>query len=855
LFASLKSDSLSVAADSIAVADSSATDSTTIPKKKPAEFKSKVQYWAKDSMPLSMDLKRVYLYGDAKVVYEAEKIELKAAYIDYDFANSQVFAKGMFDDSLHRVAGKPEFKQGDETYTADELSYNFKTGKAYIKGGVTKQGDGILHSQKTKRGSDGSIFVKNGIYSTCDAQHQHYGLVLTKGKVIPGDKVIFGPAYLMLEDVPLPVAVPFGFFPSRRESTSGIIIPTYGEEKTRGFYLTDGGYYFALSDYYDLLLTGDIYSKGSWGIGAASNYKVRYKFSGSFQGNYNLNKTGIAGIDSGSNVQTISKDFSIRWTHNQDPLANPSSSFRASVDYSTTSYDRNQSYTDATRLMTAQKNSSISFSKNWTNFNLATNLGASQNSATQTVSLTLPSASFSANRIYPFRGKDYNGEGKWYHNISINYTAALENRITDNEDSVFTKKAFRNAQNGFKHSIPLSLNLKFLKFFNFTPSLTYDGRVYTNKIKIDTAWNSKTQSTYTITRIIDGLYYAHGFTPSASVSFTPTVYGMAQFKSTSKIQAIRHVITPTASFSFVPGIDQLVPNYYDKYTINGKTTEYSIYGGTRNVYGTPTVPRRSGSLSFGVGNNVEMKVKSDKDTVTGLKKIVLIQSLSLSSSYNPYGTKNKRLSNISINGTTPIYGDVSLSYNGTINPYSYNYRGTGDSAHYYWKDHKYKIGRLTNAGLSFGYSFKFGDKAGAEPDKGGKNDKKETPKASAGRQKSIEEFNYFDIPMSLSFSYSLSYSKTTRATKTVTQSLSFNGAVPLTPKWMITFNSSYDFRAHDFGYTSFTIHRDLHCWEMNVSCSPFGTYKFYEFKINTKASILRDLKYEQRKDYRDYYNY
>jgi lipopolysaccharide assembly outer membrane protein LptD (OstA) len=851
------SDSLAVKGDSLLIGhDSSAVDTSRIhKKKKDSGFKSKIDYTAKDSLIYSSDYQKAYLYGDAKVKYE--DIELTSAYMEYDFVNNKVYAAGV-KDSTGADKGLPLFTKGNEKFTSHTLTYNFKTQSGVIHDIVTEQEGGFLHAEKTKRHADGSIDIKNGIYTTCDAPHPHFGLILTKGKVLPNDKIISSFAYMEFEDVPLPLFLPFGFFPNSKKSVSGIIMPSYGNESSRGFYLSNGGYYFALSDYYDLTLTGEVYSKGSWGLGAKSSYIKKYKFSGNFSLNYTINKSGIAGIDSGDNQLLKQKDFSIVWSHQQAATANPSQSFNASVNYSSHSYDKNNNYTNYTALTTSSKTSSINYSKKWNKANLTINLGVNQNSASDNVTFTLPSMAFTLDRIYPFRRKDATTDLKWYENITINYSPQMSNTLSSTEKEVFSKKTLSRAQNGYKHSLPLSTNIKFLKYFNFSPSLNYNGMFYTTQIRksFTDSLHYTTSSVETVhyvkTDTIHRLSYAQGFSTSFSVSLNPTVYGMLQFDPKSKIIAIRHVLTPSVSFSFIPKIGDFLPTYKRTYIDTaGKKVEYSIY--EKNIYGTPSSSStRSGSFSFSLGNNLEMKVKSAKDTVTGTKKIVLIQSLSFSSGYNLYAESFK-LSPISISGNTPIAKGLNINYNGGINPYDLDTTGTAVDV-YYWKRHK-GIGRLTSAGLSFGYTFQSG--AGQKKDEGaskgtdkGPDVKKETPSPKGPSP----DFSYFKIPWSFSFNYNLSYSKS-GFTKTVVQSLSFNGSMSLTPKWSMTFNSGYDFKAKDFSYTSFSINRNLHCWTMSINFAPFGTYKYYEFRISAVSQFLRDLKYEQRKDYRDYAGY
>lgn len=869
-------DTINSKVDSISNDSISEVDSTHLKNKKAAHdgLKSEVIYSAQDSSRISSN-KKVYLFGKAKVTYE--DIELKADYMEYDGATKVVYASGL-PDSTGVVQGKPEFTQKSQKFKFENIYYNFTTKKAIIHNVITEEEGGFLHAEKTKRFSNGHIDLKNGKYTTCDAEHPHFYLKLTKGIAIPNDKIVFGPAYLVIADIPMPVALPFGFFPNKKESTSGIIIPAYGSDFVRGFSLRDGGYYFAISKYTDLRLTGDIYSKGTWGLSGMSRYIKRYKFTGNLSMRYYVNKYGEEGID-----QTSARDFALNWSHNQDPKANPTSTFGASVNYTSNSFDQNHNYHDPVAYVQTQKTSNVNYSKTWTNFNLSSSLSASQNTRERTVDLSLPIISFSANRIYPFRKKESSGNLKWWDNITINYNADLQNQIHSGDSTVFTTTALKNGKNGFHHRLPLSVNFKVLKFFNITPSINYEGMLYTSyveRIVNDTISPVTKKPIYRYKEEVGHkISYVQGFSPSLGMSFIQPWYGRFMFGKQSKIQDIRHVITPSIGFSFVPPLASLVPkDYYRKYissydTINKVPvpvyTEYSIY--QSNSYGTPSVPKRSGGLTFGLTNNLEMKVKSDKDTVTGIKKIVIIQSLGFSSSYNLFAESYK-LSNISFNGTIPVFKGLDFSFNGSIDPYQYKYKIadlTGRTSlvrvdKYYWQDH-FSLGQLTNFSFSMGYRFQAGQaktKQTQEEIKPRLNGAPNLPdphdKALANNNTSQPtDYNYFKIPWSFSFNYSFNYTKTLASNDSVFRNnvmmtLGFNGDLSLTPKWKINFSSGYDFKVKQFSHTNFSIQRDLHCWMMSVDFSPFGAGRYYSFRINVMSAMLHDLKYEKRQDYNDY---
>jgi lipopolysaccharide assembly outer membrane protein LptD (OstA) len=871
----LLGDSLAIS-DSLLKGDSLKTDSVPKKKKSGNDFKSPLKYSA-DSMTYSANYKRAYLFGNAKVNYE--DIEVNAAYIDYDFGSNIVFAKAI-PDSAGALSGKPVFKQNSSQFTSDSLKFNFKSKKGITYDTNTKEGDGYIIADITKKQDDGSYHLKGGKYTTCDAAHPHFYLALSKAVVIPNDKIVSGPAHLVVEDVHLPIYIPFGFFPNKKKAASGIIIPSYGESSTRGFYLTNGGYYFAISDYVDLKLTGDIYMFGTWGINANTNYNKRYKFRGSFTGSFKQEKTGEKDYD-----QTKTNYISIKWTHSQDAKASPGQTFSASVDYSSIAYDKNFNYLNRTALTTNTKTSSISYNRSWTNMSFTAKLGSSQSSSAQTVTFTLPNITFSVSQVYPFRGKNTEGDYKWYENIKFTYSANAINYMKSLESQVFSNKVLRESSKGFKHSIPLSISFKFLKYFTFTPSLNYSGVLYNNQFEKSWADTTGTVSTNLGKKYyyekLDTIYkvsYGHGFTPATSLGFAPSFYGTIQFKKGSKIEAIRHVLTPSISVSFTPDLNFMAPNYYKTYekydTTTGtySTVKYNIYTGTQ--YGAPsTIPTKSGTVSFSLANTLEMKVKSDKDTVTGTKKIKILESLNLSASYNMFADSMK-LSTISFSASAPLVKSVKLSVSGTLDPYALDTYGTRINK-YYWENHK-SLGRITSASTSFGYTFQGGKGKDSGGDKKGDNSQNKDGQPSGNTDQNGEnqnnpnspnnaptqsqpkkdnkpkgDYQYFSIPWSLSFNYSLQYSKP-KFDATITQSLSFSGSMTLTPKWKVGFSSGYDFESKEFSYTTFNITRNLHCWTMSFDFAPFGTYRFYNFRISALSSILSDLKYEQRKDTYDY---
>ncbi len=831
------------------------TDTTIAAARKPAKspIESEVLYNSRDSFKISLAEKKVYLFGEAKVNYQ--NIELTADYIEFDMSDNIVMATSL-SDTAGKPTGKPVFKQGSETFQSDTLRYNFDTKKGVIKYIFTQQGEGYLHSKQTKRLESGHIHMKSGKYTTCDAEHPHFYIGLTKAIVIPEKKIISGPAYLVMEDIPLPLFLPFGFFPNTKDRSSGLIIPTYGYEQRRGLYLRNGGWYFVLSDYFDLSLSGDVYSGGTWGVSSSSRYIKRYKFSGNFSGRYYSNN-----IETESPVASKSTDYSIQWSHTQSPKANPTRSFSASVNFSSSAYDKNHSY-DMNAYTTNTKSSSISFTKRWpgTPFNLAASLNHSQNNINNTVNMNFPKVAFNMSRIYPFRFGKSSGKFRWFENIQMSYSSSFENRVSSIDSTLFTSETLENMKNGFKHSIPVSMaNLKLFNLININPSLSYNGVLYGSRISKtvpDTIFYHGGRQGL-IVDTLRGLSYAHAIVPSISFSANPKIYGMVQSDNEeSYFMALRHVLTPSASFNFVPDISGMMPEYYRtiKYpvsvTIPPEEYEYSIF--ENYIYGTPVPTGKSGSVSLGLSNTLEMKVRPKNDTTGIPKKIRLIENLNFSASYNPFNDE-KRWSYINMTGSTRLMENkINLRFNSSFSPYQLD--SLGRETNLYMVKESGKFARLIRAGFDVSMSFR--SAAG-----GKKDQEKEEPEVTAKSPELFPEYegyysgDYvdFSIPWSLSVKYNWSYSKTGLASsKNIIQTVRLSGDISLTKKWKIGGNTGYDFKQKKLTVTNFNLHRDLHCWEMRFAIVPFGPHRHYSFTINAKSSILRDLKYDKKKNWYDY---
>ncbi len=849
--------------DSISMGDSlSGVDSTnidTLPKKKKSAIDDPVLYSSNDSMMIVIDESTVLLWGQGKVEYQ--DIVLESDYISSNLERQEIAARGST-DTLGHYNGTPKFKKGDEEFESDSILYNTKSGKGLIYSVKTEEGEGYLHSELTKRNDDGTIHIKGGKYTTCDLDHPHFYIALTKAIAIPDDKIISGPAYLVVEDVPIPfLGLPFGFFPSSSNRGAGVILPTYGEEQNRGFYLKGGGWYQPLGQYVDATILGDIYSKGSWALEFGTSYKVRYKFSGSMNFDYAENK------DNSDKTFAESKDFAWKWSHRQDAKANPYSTFSASVNFSSSSYDKNNA-TSISQATTNQKTSSISYSKTFsgTPFNLSLSANAKQNSSDSTVTLVLPQGSFSASTVYPFRKKNGSGDYKWYENIGLSYTANFKNQIYTIDTMLFESETWENLNYGFQHTVPFVINLKTdkIKMLTISPSLSYKGVMNSWYQHKHAEYDEYEEEWEIITDTIWKPTYAHAINPSISVGLTPKITGMyMNTRKDPKVIAVRHVMQPRASFSYTPDMSFINPNYYDTvfYNKDGvlKHQVYSYYGG--NLYGSPSSNGQSGSLSLGLSNTLEAKLKPENDTAANAepRKVSILKSFNFSTSYNPFAEEFK-WSNISLTASSSLFKNfLSLNMTSAFSLYDFTSDTSKSGTISYSKveefyfDNGKGLMRFTKLSLSSSFSLKSKeDKSGVEgnadkenPNQGMVDNLESNPIDAADPFAS--DYVDFNVPWSLKVSYSYSLSRPyTKAKQTVTNTATFSGDISLTPRWKVGFTSGYDFEDREINITTINIYRDLHCWEMRMTTVPFGTYRSYSFTISAKASILQDLKLDKK---------
>ena len=864
-----KTDSLhrdSLALDSLGM-DSLAADTTK--KKEPLD--APVIYEASDSIVFTKE-GYAHLYGEGKVNYQ--NIELTSAVITMNMDSSTVYATGVT-DTAGVETGSPIFKDGETPYESKIMRYNFKTKKGFINSIVTQQGEGYVTSEEGKKGANDEIYMRHGKYTTCDNhEHPHFYLKLSMAKVRPKKNVVFGPAQLVVEDVPLPIAVPFGFFPFNSSYSSGFIMPTYGDEMNRGFYLRDGGYYFAISDQMDLKVLGEIFTKGSWGLSAASNYNKRYKFSGSFNASYLVTKTGEKNMPDYS----VSKDFRIQWSHRQDAKANPNSSFSASVNFATSSYDRSSlsSLYNPQQYSQNTKASSVSYSRNFPEIglNISGAFNITQNTRDSSLSMTLPDVNISLNRIYPFKRKKSAGDERWYEKISLQYTGSITNSISTKDNLLF-KTPLTQWQNGMQHKIPVSATFNLFKYINIVPSFNYTERWYLRKVK--QSYDPSPASTDHVKRdTINGFNRLYDY--NLSLQMNTKLYGMYKplFMKSKELQ-IRHVFTPTVSYTYTPDFGKSRYGYYDTYTYTDedgevRTVEYSPYEGA--VYGYPG-KNMSQNISFSIDNNIEMKMKSDKDT-TGYKKISLIDQLGASLSYD---VANKKWSDLSMNLRLKLTKSYTFNMNASFATYAYQFDENGNVVVGDRTEWSYgRFGRFQGYSGSFSYTlnndtFKklFGKKDEDEKNKdkegkeGGEDEETEEETEEQNNNSnmrktekaSVDSDGYlaFILPWSVSLSYSYSIRedrskdiniKTMRYPYSLTHSLNVSGNFKIGSRWNMTYSTGYDFTSKEMSMTTLNITRDLHCF--NMSCGlVFGPFTSYNFSIRANSSMLTDaLKWDQR---------
>ena len=809
---------------------------------------------AKDSIrqDFSNGQRKMYYWGEVEVSYE--NIKLKADYMEYDMATGTVYARGTYDSLSREWKGQPEMTQGKQTFSMEEIRYNFNTRKARITNMITREDDGILHGKNIKMIPDRSINITKGKYTVCDLEHPHYYLKLSSAKVVtkPSQKTVFGPAHLVVEDVDLPIGIPFGFIPKRPDRATGLLMPSFGEENARGFYLRDAGMYFVLGDYFDMSLTGDYYTLGSWAANLNSRYMVKYKFNGNLAINYSVDQTG----EKGSTDFFQSKNFGVRWSHSQDSKAHPGTSFSASVNFSSPSNSRYNSHSVSEALQN-QISSSISYSKNWNGkFNLSVNALHSQNSRDSSYSFTLPNITFSVSTFYPFKIKNRVGKERIYEKFALGYNTSLQNKINF-KASEFGEPGFLDKfQNGMTHNFSIKLpDFTLLKYLNVAPSVSYGMNWFFRKS--EAYFDRETNSV----KMEMGKQFGHFGTThnySGSVSMSTRLYGMYDFGKFHKVQAVRHVISPSVSMSFSPEKGKAFNgwrtlNYVDTLGVQ-KSYDYNIYQGQIN---SAPGKGKSATMSLSIGNNLEAKVRDMKDTTgTGTKKVKILDQLNLTTGYN-FLADSLKMNNVGVSMSTSVFGKLGINGNMNFDPYAIDGKGK--------RINRYNILetgvplRLTNVSGSLSYSL-----SGKGTVKG--NDGSKSGGGDSGNAADYYRRIYYhpitgeyipggwlyytnpNVPWSVNFNYNFSMNRTyefindqLRKKDNYTQTLGVQGNIQLTPKMSVQAQSGWDFTAMKMTTTQFSFRYDLHCFNISVSWVPSGMYQSYSFLISANAAALADL--------------
>lgn len=868
-----------------AKADTAKADTVKVDTlKRKAGIDSPVEYTAEDSMIYDAHSGLAFLYGRAQVNYL--NMQLTAAKIAMNMDSSLVHAEARPDSTAEGgLAERPIYRQGNDEYDSERMSFNFKTKKGFIHNVKTQQGDGYMVSEKSKRTADGTLYLEHARYTTCDAKHPHFYLALSRAKVRPGKETVFGPAHLVVEDVPLPLAIPYGFFPFNKKYSSGFIMPSYGDETSRGFYLRDGGYYLALSDYMDLKLLGEIYTKGSWGVSAETNYNKRYRYRGNVYFSY------LRTVEGEKNMPdyAVTKSLKIQWTHTKDAKSSPNTTFSARVNFASENYERKNlesmynplSYTQSTRA------SSVSFSHTFTDIGLSISASANltQNMRGSSIAVTLPDLSISLSRFYPFRRKHQVGKERWYEKISMSYTGQVSNSITTKENLLFKSNLIKDWRNGFQHRIPIDATFQLFKYINISPSFSFRDIMYASRI--NRSWDREAQRELADTTY--GFYNLYDW--NVGISANTTLYGFykpLKFLGT-KIQAIRHVFKPSVTFSYAPDFTTSRYGYRKQYERvdaagNSSWVSYSPYSG--GIYGYPSGTKQ-GLISMSVSNNLEMKVRSDRDT-TGFRKISLIDELSASLSYN-LAAKKQPWSNLSTRLRLKLGKNKTFSMAAVWATYAYKFNEQGQVVTSDRTEWSYgRFGRFQGMSQNLSYTFnnqtwkKLMDKlhgrgksstsadaastdasttnaedANVDPDlrtgrDGGKGKKKEKAKVDA------DGYLTFSIPWSLTLSYGITMAedrtkqinvRRMRYPFSFTQTLNASGYVRISDGWNISFNSGYDFEMHRISMTTMSLSRDLHCFEMSASIV-LKPYSSFNFTFRARASELADaLKWDKRSSY------
>ena len=783
----------------------------------------RVKYQALDSIIFVVDSQLVFLYGKAEVYYG--EVNLKAGEIAIDQQNNKVEAKGVTDSTGKKV-DNPDFSDGAQNFKAKHIIYNTKTKKGKIKEVTTVDGESYLRGESVKKDSNNVSYMQHGSYTTCNLEHPHYYFALSKLKVIPDDKIVTGPANLVVADVPTPLALPFGFFPNRKGQANGILLPTYGQANNYGFFLKDGGYYLGINEHFDVMIRGDIYTRGSWALRTQSQYAQKYRYNGNFNLSYAVFKLGEQGFP---NFQKR-RDFFVRWNHAQDPKANPGSRFSADVNFGTSSFNQLNA-TNANDILSNTFQSSIQYNKTFAKSNLTLSARQSQNTNTRKFDISAPELTFAVNRFYPFKRKNPVGAARWYEDIGLTYTNSTRAQLSTIDSLLYKGDVDwrRQVSKGTNHIIPITSAIKLFKYFTLSPTATYTESWYLQSVRK----SFDSESNAIVTDTINKFARARDLTMNASLR--TIVYGMYQFKS-GPVKALRHVITPNVGFTYNPGISGFSTV---KNEVTGNTTNYSRFEGA--MFGAPTIVK-TGFVNMGLVNNLEMKVRSSSDTISGFKKIKIFENLSIDSRYDVLAD-SFQLSPFTMNLRTMPFENININMNAVADPYALS-DVSGRRVNDFVANNGSQLARLTSMNIAVGVNLQSKQAKPKTDSKTG--NKEELDEINRNRYQYVD----FNIPWTLNVSYNFIYNKPA-FTENIQQTLSFNGDINVTENWKVGMNSGFDLKQMKFTYTSMNIYRNLHCWEIRLNMVPFGFRKSYSLDINVKSSILQDLKLSRKRDWFD----
>ena len=841
-----RTDSVAARPTAVVANGTSLDDVDTLMRLSNGAITNVVKYQARDSVAMDLTTRRAFLYTEGKIDYD--DMLLEADHVEVDFTRQILHAHGT-PDTAGEVTGRPFFKQGESEYHADTITFNYTTQRGLIKGVITQEGDGFLPGRTVKKVNDSVMYLNGGSYTTCNYAHPHFAINFTKSKLIANDKIVTGPAWLSVEDVPTPVALPFAFFPITKTRQSGVLLPSYGWMNYRGYYLKDGGYYWAINDNVDLALIGELYTNLSWALEAKSNYYKRYRYKGALDLRYGQTFEGIRGD---TNTFGSFNDFKFTWRHDEDAKANPYSRFSANVNLQSRNYNKNT--TNAADYFNSTTTSSISYTtKLGSYFNFAASARESFNAQTGVMNIKLPSISLSSITVYPLRRRNPVGSYRWWENISLSYVMNAENNITAQDSELFTRVTLDRMQYGVQHNIPLQSSVKVLRFFNWTNSVAYNERWHWSTIN-----RSYDQATGILTTdTVRGFRSNRDFTVSSSLS--TRVYGMFQFKY-GPVKALRHVINPSLSFTYHPDFGAERFGWWRQYTdTTGYVHRYSIFQGS--LYGGPP-DGRSGNLRLAIGNNLEIKVQNPFDTAAEVKKIALLENLNLAMGYD-LAKDSLNLSNLSVTGRTTLFRTLVFNYSGSFCPYVIDTLGNLHNR-FLWTEER-RLLRTDNSTWSAQLSWSLNNNTFKKEGRSGGHPQAillQTPHNTDATMM-IGGYVDFSVPWNLSLSYTFSHvnryvARELSMTQETIQSITLSGNVSLTKNWRVAASTGYDFVNHGMSYTTVDIYRDLHCWEMRFTWVPFGYYRSWFFQINIKADALHDVKYEKRQNYQEnsgYYSY